>query len=323
MVKGGRILASGRRSWLRDTLQPAILLYALMIRGVWLALIAMVDLAGHDIFAPYSRLRLMFFAAACTLTALLVIGFLISIRHRIRLAERETLIARQKVHLNSALANMPEGLCMFDSDQRLIVCNQQYADLYPLSKQQAQPGTSCGPFSSITTAIGNVLDDPEAFVARRLSAIAAGKAYQHVNRLRDGRLILVTHRSMDGGGWVATHKDVTEQVNREESFRLLFEGSPVPMWVSDRDSLRFLAVNDAAVARYGYSREQFMAMTVPELRPQADQERFGTFLRSLALSQFTENIGQHITADGTKIDVSVSSRALTYAGRNARLDGDP
>ena len=89
---------------------------------------------------------------------------------------------------------------------------------------------------------------------------------------------------MDGGGWVATHKDVTEQVSREELFRLLFEGSPVPMWVSDRHSLRFLAVNDAAVARYGYSREQFMAMTVPELRPQADQERFGTFLRSLALS---------------------------------------
>jgi diguanylate cyclase (GGDEF)-like protein/PAS domain S-box-containing protein len=287
--------------------------------AVLLALIAMVDRAGHEIFAPYSRLRLMFLAAACTLTALLLIGFLISIRHRLRLAERETLIARQKVHLDSALANMPEGLCMFDSDQRLIVCNQQYADLYQLSKQQAQPGTLLRSILEHQNAIGNVVDDPEEFIARRLSAIAAGKAYQHVNRLRDGRLILVTHRPMDDGGWVATHKDVTDQVNREESIRLLFEGSPVPMWVSDRDSLRFLAVNDAAVARYGYSREQFMAMTVPELRPQADQERFGTFLRSLALSQFTENIGQHITANGTRIDVSVASRALTYAGRNARL----
>ncbi len=91
------------------------------------------------------------------------------------------------------------------------------------------------------------------------------------------------------------------------------------MWVSDRDSLRFLAVNDAAVARYGYSREQFMSMTVPELRPEVDRPRFGNFLRSLELSQFTENIGQHIASDGTRIDVSVSSRALTYAGRNARL----
>ena len=91
------------------------------------------------------------------------------------------------------------------------------------------------------------------------------------------------------------------------------------MWVFDRDTLRFLAVNDAAIARYGYSREQFLSMTVPELRPASERERFSQFLRSLDTSQFSENIGQHLTADGTVIDVAASSRALTYAGRNARL----
>ena len=124
---------------------------------------------------------------------------------------------------------------------------------------------------------------------------------------------------MDGGGWVSTHSDVTEQVTREESFRLLFEGSPVPMWVSDRESLQFLAVNDATIARYGYSREQLMSMTVPELRPEEDRERFAELLRSLPLDQFAENVGQHRIADGRVIDVSVYSRALTYAGRSARL----
>lgn len=319
MIKSGRIFTRGRRNWFGTAQQPAILLYGLMIPTLWLALIAMAGLAERDIFAPFNRPRLIFFAAACTLTTLLIIGFLVSIRHRARLAERENLIARQKVHLDSALANMPEGLCMFDGDQRLIVCNQQYTDIYELSKEQAQPGTFLRSILEHQNVIGNVSGDPDGYIARRLTAASAGKPYQHVNKLRNGRLILVTHRPMDDGGWVATHKDVTEQVSREESIRLLFEGSPVPMWVCDRDSLRFLAVNDAAVARYGYSREQFMSMTVPELRPEADRERFGNFLRSLELSQFTENIGQHITSDGAKIDVSVASRALTYAGRNARL----
>ena len=124
---------------------------------------------------------------------------------------------------------------------------------------------------------------------------------------------------MAGGGWIATHADVTERISREESLRLLFEGSPVPMWVSDRETLRFMAVNDAALACYGYSRDQFMSMTVPDLRPQEDRERFAEFLRSLQPVQFSENVGQHTTSDGRIIDVSVHSRALTYAGRNARL----
>jgi diguanylate cyclase (GGDEF)-like protein/PAS domain S-box-containing protein len=319
MIKGGRLIIRARPDCLRGALQPPILLCVLMVPAIWLALIAVIELAERDIFAPYNRLRLIFLAAACILTTLLVGGILVSIRHRIRLDERETLIARQKLHLDSALANMPEGLCMFDADQRLIVCNQQYADLYELSKEQVKPGTFLRSILEHHIAMGNLSGDSDQFIARRLSAVAAGKDYQHINKLRDGRLILVTHRPMDGGGWVATHKDVTEQVSREESIRLLFEGSPVPMWVYDRDTLRFLAVNDAAVACYGYSREQFLTMTVPQLRPEADRARFANFLRSLEPSQFAENIGQHLRSDGTTIDVAVSSRALTYAGRNARL----
>ena len=57
------------------------------------------------------------------------------------------------------------------------------------------------------------------------------------------------------------------------------------MWVFDRDSLRFLAVNEAAVAHYGYSREQFMSMTVPDLRPAEDRERFTDFMHGLADDQ--------------------------------------
>ncbi len=283
-----------------------------------LPVLTMVGLAEDDIFKPYERTQLIFISAAGILTILLIIAFFASLRHRLRLAERENLIARQKLHLDSALANMPQGLCMFDRDQRLIVCNEQYVDLYDMSEEQTRPGTHLRSILEHQLAIGNLSVDSD-YIAKRLNAAVAHKAYQITNRLRDGRLISVTHRPMDGGGWVSTHTDVTEQVRREESFRLLFESSPVPMWVSDRESLRFLAVNDAAIARYGYSREQFMLMTVPMLRPEQDRERFGEFLRKLEVDQFSKNLGQHLTSDGQVIDVSVYSRALGYDGRNARL----
>ena len=123
---------------------------------------------------------------------------------------------------------------------------------------------------------------------------------------------------MADGGWVATHEDVTEAKRREESFRLLFDNNPVAMWVFDRETLRFLAVNDAAVAQYGYSREQFLTMTVPDIRAAQDDDS-ASFLRALPEAQNGEYVGQHQRADGTKIHVAVYSRLLNYENREARL----
>ena len=75
---------------------------------------------------------------------------------------------------------------------------------------------------------------------------------------------------MANGGWVSMHEDVTESKQREASFRLLFESNPLPMWVCDRETLRFLDVNAAAVEHYNYSREQFLAMTLLDIRPEED-----------------------------------------------------
>src|SRR5213075_214136 len=56
----------------------------------------------------------------------------------------------------------------------------------------------------------------------------------------------------------------------EEGYRLLFESNPQPMWIYDRETLAFLAVNDAAVEHYGYSHEEFLRMTVKDIRPPED-----------------------------------------------------
>jgi diguanylate cyclase (GGDEF)-like protein/PAS domain S-box-containing protein len=233
--------------------------------------------------------------------------------------EAENEIKRQEEQLNAALDNISQGVCMFDGSRRLIVCNKKYADLYGLTDEQTKPGTPIQTILEHRIASGNAPEDHEAYIRDRLNEVTVNQPYQTVNRLRDGRYVSVVHQPMSNGGWVATHEDVTEARHREESFRLLFENNPVPMWVLHRDTLRFLAVNEAAVAHYGYSREQFMAMTVPDLRPAEDRERFTAFLHGLAYDQFNENIGQHIKADGSRIDVAVYSRALKYNGHHARL----
>ncbi len=228
-------------------------------------------------------------------------------------------IEKQKLQLDAALENMSQGLCMFDASQRLIVCNKRYAELYGLNDEQIEPGTSLRAILEHRIVRGSAPEDHESYLKDRLNEVSINQPYQIVNRLRDGRYVSVVHRPMPGGGWVATHEDVTEANAREESFRLLFKGNPVPMWVTDRESLRFIAVNEAAITLYGYTHEQFMAMTLADLRPPTDREGFAQHLRTLPDVQLTGNIGQHWKADGTPIDVAVFSRTLNYAGQQARL----
>ena len=235
------------------------------------------------------------------------------------LVAREQQLITQNMRFDAAISNMPQGLCMFDATQRLIVCNKQYADLYGLNEEQTKPGTTLRAILEHRIARGAAPDDPESYINDRINEVTVNKPYQITNGLRNGRYVSVAHKPMAEGGWVATHEDVTEAKRREETFRLLFEGNPVPMWVIDRESLRFLAINDAAVTHYGYSCEQFMSMTVTDLRPVEDRERFAHFIHALSNDHLVENIAQHSKADGSTIDVCVYSRALAYAGHNARL----
>jgi diguanylate cyclase (GGDEF)-like protein/PAS domain S-box-containing protein len=107
--------------------------------------------------------------------------------------------------------------------------------------------------------------------------------------------------------------DITDLKRREASFRLLFDDNPIPMWVHDRTSLRFLAVNDAAVEHYGYDREQFLSMSVADIRSQEDSTK------QAELDGKDETLCRHVRAGGEAIAVTVYSRMLTYDGRDAVL----
>jgi diguanylate cyclase (GGDEF)-like protein/PAS domain S-box-containing protein len=116
-----------------------------------------------------------------------------------------------------------------------------------------------------------------------------------------------------------TLTDVTEIKRREDSARLLFAGNPVPMWLYDPQTLRFLSVNDAATLHYGYSRERFSSMSLPDLWPPEEHELHRSVAQSIGSSYCSDRTWRHIKADGTQIEVLTYARRVAFAGRQAVL----
>jgi len=104
----------------------------------------------------------------------------------------------------------------------------------------------------------------------------------------------------------------------EGRYRMLFESSPLPMWVVDARSLRYLAVNDAAVRLYGYSREEFLDMTVDDLRPRGAGGAFSESLRREAGS-VSRGLFHHARKGGEPVDVETVGHLVRWRGREARL----
>jgi diguanylate cyclase (GGDEF)-like protein/PAS domain S-box-containing protein len=105
----------------------------------------------------------------------------------------------------------------------------------------------------------------------------------------------------------------------ENQYRLLFDSNPHPMWVYDIDTLRFVLVNQAAVESYGYSREEFLAMTIREIRPPEDRAMLDLDLEDLQGQGKKFGQWRHCTRDGTIVDVEVSSDRMVFGDRRCRL----
>jgi PAS domain S-box-containing protein len=122
-------------------------------------------------------------------------------------------------------------------------------------------------------------------------------------------------------------RDISDRRRAEEKlrdsemqYRLLFRDNPHPMWVYDVETLRFLAVNDAAVEHYGYSQAEFLGMTIAEIRPPEDRARLDADVRAHADDVLQRSsLWRHRRKDGTLIDVEITSHKTDFGGRRARL----
>jgi diguanylate cyclase (GGDEF)-like protein/PAS domain S-box-containing protein len=120
--------------------------------------------------------------------------------------------------------------------------------------------------------------------------------------------------------------EATEQRRIAESlrdsefrYRHLFDANPLPMWVYDLESLAFLAVNEAAVEHYGYTREQFLAMTIMDIRPEPEVLALQEIVKKDLSGIVHAGIWRHRKRDGAIIKVEVTSHPIDFSGRRAKL----
>ena len=136
-------------------------------------------------------------------------------------------LARVNQWFEVALNNMARGLSMFDAEQRLIVCNKLYREIYDLPEELTRPGT---PLADIVryhvfreTGRGNPedIEVQRRWIAQHVAELARGKSFTHTQHLKGGRTILVTNQPLSDGSWVDLQEDITERRQAEEKIAWL------------------------------------------------------------------------------------------------------
>ena len=117
--------------------------------------------------------------------------------------------------LETVLNNMSQGVLLFDSETRLIFCNRRYMEMYGLSVEIARPGRYLRDLLVQRIQSGTFTDDPDEYIVRLQEGIAAQASFNHTVHLPDGRAFSVMSKPIAGGGWLATHEDVTERLRSD------------------------------------------------------------------------------------------------------------
>jgi PAS domain S-box-containing protein len=115
-----------------------------------------------------------------------------------------------------ALNNMSQGLCMYDSSERLIIFNERYIEMYGLSHEVVQSGSSFIDILRHRVALGNLSANAEQYRINLLAELAQGKTMSRIVDSGKGRMISVINKPLPSGGWVGTHEDITERWQLEK-----------------------------------------------------------------------------------------------------------
>ena len=249
-----------------------------------LPLIAVVGLAASDIFSETDATLRKYLFAGMILTAMALIVMIVGATREARILSTAADLRRSKAAveqsnrlLQTALKHMAHGLCMFDCDQRLVVCNERYATMYGLDAEQIGAGTTLRSILEARMRTNMAPENGEQYIRDRLKEVARGVAYYVENRLSNGRIYAVSHRPMPEGGWVATHIDITEQRRAEQErddTRLfldsIIENTPVAVVVKDAKTRKYVLVNRAFETMLGLARSECLGRTVFDIHNPKD-----------------------------------------------------
>jgi PAS domain S-box-containing protein len=189
------------------------------------------------------------------------------------LKKRDQKLVEQNKLFDAALKNMSQGLCMFDKEQRLIVSNDRYAQMYDLPPKLLKPGITLRQILEHRIANGIYAGkNPDEYYEERQKWVTSGISSNKVQELSDGRWMSINHQPMQGGGWLTTHEDITERKKTEkalqesqELFSKAFHLSPVPLSFSNPKDGSYHNVNDSWSRVFGFSHEEAIASSALDL----------------------------------------------------------
>ncbi|HET7888745.1 MAG TPA: EAL domain-containing protein [Bradyrhizobium sp.] len=224
--------------------------------------------------------------------------------------------------LREACDAIPEGFVLFDADDRYVMWNRRFAELHEWDGYKITSETR---FEDTLRAGMKAGRFPEAegqeeeWLAARLARHRQPENEEE-QLLHGNRWLKIMERRTSDGGSVGIRIEITDLKRKEASFRLLFDSHPLPMFLWDRNTFEYLAVNDAACQHYGYSREQFMKMTSLDIRSKEDQALLRNTVANAAPGEVrSDRVWRHIKADGSPIDVIIYAKMLPYEGHLATL----
>ncbi|WP_267118075.1 putative bifunctional diguanylate cyclase/phosphodiesterase, partial [Xanthomonas sacchari] len=269
------------------------------------------------------------FAAAAALVYVLYLLGLAYLLVSLRRAERRQRHLLQRLRRGDEDLRLAHGMggigtWRVDIAQRVLRMSEPTGAMFGLQRMQLP----------IEAFLARIHDEDRARVTQLYEDAAQGRAdYNTVYRMHlpDGRLRWLAARgalvhTREGVCMTGAVQDVSDRVaaharllDAERQFRLVFDRNPLPYWVFSVDSLRFLEVNQAAVRQYGYSREEFLAMDLRDLRPSEDAERLLQDVRKPREGFDAPSVWTHRRKDGSLLSVCIHSADLEFGGVPARL----
>jgi PAS domain S-box-containing protein len=209
---------------------------------------------------------------------------------------------------------------------KLIDVNKRFAELFGYSRAEMLAR------SSVEMGLWADPQDRQAMVNRlEKGGEARDFKVRHVCRdgaIKDVQVSVVSARfgNLDKPVLISILNDVTDSLRAERElaenarrYRMLFDANPHSMWVYDFETLAILAVNEAAVAHYGYTREEFLKLRITDLWPEEDVARLLARNQGLDPAMRRSLVWRHRRKNGEFIDVQIDSEGLEFAGRPARL----
>jgi diguanylate cyclase (GGDEF)-like protein len=195
---------------------------------------------------------------------------------------------QQKFQLDTALNNMSHGLCMFDASGVLQVLNSRYLEIFSIPEGLIEVGCPLRELLQRLEDAGIVTGDQDKYAANLLASMAAGETTQFLKALKDGRTVCITNRPLPGGGWVATHEDITQRRQAEQQaqdanayLRDVLEAMPAGLIIYDHED------------KYVLCNRRFDALYPKTADLRVAGMRFETILRAgLARGVYDEAVGR-------------------------------